>query len=134
MIVTKEDVTRAFDAGGFTINERFEETGFFYFPEKELTGQEGRDYPDQGRVFWRVEKHEYPDTPAGRIDKALDPQLGMCRDELDIHTSWGRPTDKQIDLIRTAIQRYVLYRRQQRSGYVFSFGDRRQMEEQEVEV
>lgn len=112
-----EDVHAAFDAGGYTINERFEECGFVYFPtgtKTHLSGQEGRDWKDQGRVFWSVKKHVYPDTIVGRADKVLDQKLGQSKDELNVSPSWGRPTDRQITEIESMLKLYVLYRRQER--------------------
>jgi hypothetical protein len=133
MIITKEQVEQAFNVGGFTMNERYLETGFIYFPSKELSGQEGRDYPDQGRVFWNVEKHVYPDTLVGRADKQIDASLGSCRDTFSTSVSHGRPNDRQLVQIESLIKLYVLFRRQQKPDYVFSVADRAVIEE-EVEV
>jgi hypothetical protein len=126
MIVTKEMVTEVFDAGGYTINERFEETGFIYFPlaEAHLTGKRGRDWPDQGRVFWQVEKHKYPDTPDGKMEATLDRQFGKCLDEINVCSSWGRATDEQTAQILKVVQLYTLYSRQQRPDYHWSVADR----------
>jgi hypothetical protein len=112
-----EDVHAAFNTGGYTINERFEECGFVYFPtgtKAHLEGERGRNHPDQGRVFWRVKKHDYPDTILGRVDRDLDKKLGQSRDELSIGVSWGRATDRQMSEIAQMLKLYVLYRRQER--------------------
>ena len=92
--VTREEVEAAFNAGGYTINERFEECGFIYFPtgtRKHLQGAAGRDHDDQGRVFWNVEKHEYPDTFDGRQEAQIDKALGTCYDKVDISPGWDVP-------------------------------------------
>ena len=112
-----EDVHAAFNKGGYTINERFEECGFVYFPtgtKVHLEGERGRKHPEQGRVFWHIEKHVYPDTIMGRTEKTLDKKLGQCRDSLSVSASWGRPTDRQMEEITQMLKLYVLYRRQER--------------------
>jgi len=129
MIITREQVEQAFNVGGFTMNERYEETGFVYFPAKELSGQEGRDYPDQGRVFWVVEKHVYPGTIEGRTAQGVDAALGECQDTFSTSCSHGRPNDRQFTQIETLLRLYVVYRRQQRPGHVFSAADREALAE-----
>lgn len=130
MLLEKEDVTRLFEVGGYTINERFKETGFIYFP---TDGSKSKESPNQGRVFWHVEEHAYPDTVAGRTDKHLDQRLGMCRDVLSVSPSWERATDKQDKEIRQLLKHYVIFCRQQRDDYVPSIDDQREPEEGGVE-
>lgn len=110
--VTREEVDAAFHAGGYTIDERYPECGFVYFPtgtKRHLKGAEGRDHPDQGRVFWNVEQHEYPDNLDGRQQAQIDKVLGKCLDSIDVSSSWGRATDKQQMEIEEAIRAYVVY-------------------------
>ena len=123
MLLEKEDVTRLFEQGGYTIDERFLETGYLYFP---LCAPHTKENPDQGRVFWHVEKHVYADTDAGRTEKLLDQRFGSCKDELSVSPSWGRATDKQMDEIQILLKRYVLFCRQQRPDYVPSLMDQEQ--------
>ena len=123
MILTKQDVIRLFEQGGYTIDERYPETGFIYFP---TDGSRSKDSPDQGRVFWNIVKHEYPDTLVGRADRQLDKTFGMCRDALEIHPSWDRATDKQMEEIGKLLKHYVLFCRQQRPDYVPSLSEQEQ--------
>jgi hypothetical protein len=132
MIVTKEQVEQAFEVGGFTINERFEECGYVYFPDgKELRGQDGREYPHQGRVLFSFTRHEYPDTPEGLLEEQMDKAFGACRDSGSVSPSWGRPTDRQMDQINAALKLWVIFSRQQRGTWNYSIADRALMEEAE---
>jgi len=126
MILEKADVTRLFEKGGYTINERFEECGFIYFPASEPRTKEN---PNQGRVLWVINKHVYPDTPDGALQKRLDQMTGLCKDELSISSSWGRANDVQIEEIRELLKYYVIFCRQQRDDYVPSISDQREPEE-----
>jgi hypothetical protein len=93
--VTKTEVEAAFRAGGYTINERYPECGFLYFPASKPYTAEN---PNQGRVFWNVEKTEDPN----------DPQIAVC-------ASWDFPTDKQINEILKLLALYVSYNRQRKA-------------------
>lgn len=130
MIVTKEQVEQAFRVGGFTINERFEECGFIYFPTSEPPTKEN---PDQGRVFFNFEPHEYPDTDEGAFEKRMDAVMGSCRDTVTVSPSWDRATDRQMEQIYTLLTRWVTFTRQQRGTWNYSLADKAQMQE-EAEV
>ena len=132
MIVTKEQVERAFEKGGFTINERFKECGFIYFP---VGAPYTKENPDQGRVFWNVVPHKYPDTEAGRLEKQLDASLGRCQDGINVSMGWGRPPDEQMKQIEELLWLYVIFRRQAREEWNYSLADLsalRELEEAEV--
>ena len=131
MIVTPEQVTQAFVSQGFTMNERFKETGFLYFP---TDGSRSAESPHQGRVFWMVEKHDYPDSPEGALEEQLDRRFGGCKDSIQISAGWGRLTDKQVPLVQNALKLYVLGSRQLRGEYHYSFADKREREQAKEEV
>lgn len=129
MIVTKEQVEAAFMKGGYTINERFKECGFIYFP---TCAPFTKENPEQGRVFFKVDRHAYPDTQQGQLDKALDEQLGQVRDSFSTSASWGYPTEKQQREIDELIKLYVIFCRQQRGEWAYSISDRAALETGEV--
>ena len=110
-LVSEEQVEQAFEKGGFTINERFEETGYLYFP---TSAPWTRDNPEQGRVFWQIEAFEYPDTQEGDWQKILDEISGCVRDSISTNCSWGRPNDKQMEEIVEALRLYVVFVREKR--------------------
>jgi hypothetical protein len=107
--VTQEQVVAAFKRGGYTIDERFPECGFVYFPASE---PRTKDNPDQGRIFWNIKKHKYEDDTQRRIDEAI----GVCQDTVEISASWGFPSEQQQREIVTLLTLYVRFSRQQRKA------------------
>ena len=97
--VSKTDVEAAFEIGGFTINERFPECGFIYFPASRPWTKENED---QGRVFWKVEG-ERTDVP-------------ITREQVWINESWSYPNARQIEQLYKLVHLYVNYKRQQKAA------------------
>jgi len=90
--ITKEEVEQAFKKGGFTINERFPECGFVYFPASKPRTSKN---PDQGRVSWLAEEED---------------------DTISISPNWGFPTEEQNAQILRLLALYVTYVRQVRAA------------------
>lgn len=106
--ITKEQVIAAFEVGGYTINERFKETGFLYFP---TDGSKSKNSLGQGRVFWMVEKHEYE----SEVDRRIDQACGVCQDSISISPGWGFPSEEQRTQILELLKLYVLFARRARA-------------------
>ena len=86
--IAKERVVEAFTSSGLTLEERFPDCGFVYFPRSAPFTAEN---PDQGRVFW-----EYDEGT----------------DEISVGSSWGRPRDAQHLSIQKALALYITFKRQ----------------------
>lgn len=97
MTITKQEVEAAFEIGGYTINERFPECGFIYFP---TCHPYTKDNPEQGRVFWKL------NVPAG-----FEP---ITRADIHINESWSYPNPVQASQLYDLVEVYVNYCRQER--------------------
>lgn len=134
-LVQKSEVEAAFKQGGYTVNERFPECGFLYFP---ASAPWTRGNPDQGRVFWEVDAFKYPEGSEGEFQRMLDDVSGLLRDAISISASWGFPTDKQQGQILELLRLYVLYQRENRGQIPqrllnFRKARREQREEEETD-
>lgn len=104
-MIAESDVIKLFEAGGYTINERFPECGFVYFPTCPPYTKENES---QGRVFFTVEEHARDNG---------NNSLGLLTEEdIHINVSWGRPNDKQVGQLYKLVTLYVNYCREQKFG------------------
>jgi len=91
--VAAEEVIQAFNKSDLSIEERFDECGFVYFPlhvNKRHDSKTG-----EGRVFWEADQE---------------------KDTISVSPSWGFPSSKQQDQILRTLALYVTFKRQVRAA------------------